>query len=191
MHGPFDFADLKTKRLTLRSPSVDKALDFFALASDLRVTEFLAWEPHKSIGESASTIDSLITAQRAQQGFHWFVFWGDDLAGLVSLIDVRWVHRSWTLNRAELAYWIGANYQGKGLATEAATAVIQFAFEELRLNKIRVYHASDNPGSGRTIAKLGFRFVGEEKRAFQKNGKWHDLRHFEITEPEFNSRTKE
>jgi RimJ/RimL family protein N-acetyltransferase len=130
-------------------------------------------------------VAALIEAQRTGKGFHWIASHADEVVGLISLIDVRREHRRWTLNRAELAYWIGLPFQGQGYATEAAAAVMEFGFEKLHLHKIRVYHAADNPASGRTIAKLGFRFVGEERDAFLKEGVWHDLRHFEMLAPEF------
>ena len=130
-------------------------------------------------------IAALAEAQQADRGFHWVVCHAGQIVGLVSLIDVLWQHRSWILNRAELAYWIGLPYQGQGYATEAAIAVTEFGFGKLHLHKIRVYHAADNPASGRTIEKLGFRYVGEEKEAFQKDGIWHHLRHFEMLASEF------
>ncbi|OJZ20323.1 MAG: hypothetical protein BGP21_07715 [Thiobacillus sp. 65-29] len=130
-------------------------------------------------------VAALVDAQREGRGFHWAVSYDQQIIGLVSLIDVRRRHRSWTLNRAELAYWIGLPYQGRGYATEAAVAVTEFGFGVLHLHKIRVYHAADNPASGRTIDKLGFRFVGEERDAFQKDGVWHHLRHFELLSREW------
>jgi RimJ/RimL family protein N-acetyltransferase len=67
-----------------------------------------------------------------------------------------------------------------GYATEAAKAVIEYGLRVLRFHKIRVYHAAENPASGRTIEKLGFRLVGEEVDAFFKEDKWHHLRHYEL-----------
>lgn len=171
---------LQTARLQLRALEADDARLLWPLVSDARLTQFLAWEAHRNIEETAAMVAALIEAQQAGRGFHWLVLHDAEAVGLVSLIDVRRQHRSWTLDRAELAYWIGLPCQGKGYATEAAAAVTAFGFESLRLHKIRVYHAADNPASGRTIAKLGFRLVGEEKEAFRKDGVWHHLRHFEL-----------
>lgn len=176
---PQDY-QLLTKRLQLRALADGDAQWLWPLVSDRRLTTFLAWEPHRSIEETEVMVAALIEAQKAGKGFHWVAIHAEQIVGLVSLIDVRWQHRCWTLNRAELAYWIGLPYQGKGYATEAAAAIAEFGFNKLHLHKIRVYHASDNPASGRTIEKLGFRFVGEERDAFQKNGKWYHLRHFEV-----------
>jgi ribosomal-protein-alanine N-acetyltransferase len=154
------------------------------LMSDPRLTTFLAWESHKSIEETEGMIRALIEAQQSGRGFHWIVRYAGQVVGLISLIDVRRKHRCWTLNRAELAYWIGMPYQGKGFATEAAASVIEFGFTRLHLHKMLVYHAADNPPSGRTIEKLGFRFVGEERDSFQKANVWHNLRHFEMLDSE-------
>lgn len=171
---------LQTPRLQLRAVSAGDAPGLWPLVSDSQLTPFLAWEPHQSIKETESMIVALAEAQRAGRGFHWGVIHSEQIIGLVSLIDVRRQHRCWTLNRAELAYWIGLPYQGKGYATEAAAAVVEFGFNRLHLHKIRVLHAADNPASGRAIEKLGFRCVGEERDAFLKDGVWHHLRHFEL-----------
>lgn len=175
---------LYTPRLQLSALEPADAERLWPLVSDARLTQFLAWEPHRDITETAAMVAALSTAQQEGNGFHWAVRLGAQIVGLVSLIDVRWQHRSWTLDRAELAYWIGLPYQGNGYATEAAAAVTAFGFETLHLHKIRVYHAADNPASARTIAKLGFRLVGEERAAFCKNGVWHHLRHYELLESE-------
>lgn len=171
---------LQTPRLLLSALTEDDAQGLWPLVSDNRLTPFLAWEPHRSLEETAGLLVSLVEAQQAAKGFHWIVRQEKQIIGLVSLIEVCRKHRSWTLNRAELAYWIGVPYQGHGYATEAAAAIIAFGFKKLHLHKIRVYHATDNHASARTIEKLGFRYIGEEKEAFQKNRIWHNLRHFEL-----------
>lgn len=175
---------LQTQRLQLRALANGDAPGLYPLVSDSRLTPFLAWEPHRSIEETQNMVAALVVAQQEDRGFHWVVIHNGQIVGLVSLIDIRWQHRCWTLNRAELAYWIGLPYQGHGYATEAAAAITAFGFAKLQLHKIRVYHAADNPASGRTIEKLGFRFVGEEKEAFQKAGIWHHLCHFELLNSE-------
>ncbi len=79
-----------------------------------------------------------------------------------------------------MAYWIGRGAQGRGLATEAATAVIDAAFLRLGLNRLIISHTSGNPESGRIPQKLGFRYVGREEEFFMKDGVWHDMNHYEL-----------
>jgi RimJ/RimL family protein N-acetyltransferase len=61
---------------------------------------------------------------------------------------------------AELGYWIARPHWGKGLATEAGSAVVDLADASLRLPSLRASHAIDNPGSGRVLGKLGFQPTG-------------------------------
>jgi len=61
---------------------------------------------------------------------------------------------------AELGYWIARPYWGRGIATEAGTAVVQLADASLRLPRLVARHALDNPASGRVLAKLGFGVTG-------------------------------
>jgi RimJ/RimL family protein N-acetyltransferase len=171
--------EIQTERLLLRPPIQSDAVELWPLVSDIRLTTFLAWAPHRELIETVELIVALQNTMLAENGFHWVAVHGGKIVGLVSLIDVRRQHRCWTIDRAELAYWIGLPYHGNGFATEAAAAAIRFGFEKLKLHKIRVFHAADNPASGRTIEKLGFRYVGQEVDAFQKDGVWHHLNHFE------------
>jgi RimJ/RimL family protein N-acetyltransferase len=63
--------------------------------------------------------------------------------------------------RGDLGYWFARSAWGKGFATEAARAVVEFAFETLGLDGLSSGHASDNPASGRVLEKIGFRRVKE------------------------------
>ncbi len=178
--------DIQTEHLTLTAPSEPDAEYLFPMMSDPRLTEFLAWEPHDSIQATKELLCSLGNAQRNGTGFHWTVKKNQLPVGIVSLIDVRRRHRSWILNRGELAYWIGLPHQNQGIACEAAASVMCFGFEKLGFNKLVVYHAVENSPSEKTVNKLNFRFVGVEREAFFKSNKWYDLKQYEVLRNEFN-----
>lgn len=59
----------------------------------------------------------------------------------------------------ELGYWIARNHWGQGYATEAAGAVLRIA-RTLGHRRIIAGHFTDNPASGRVLAKLGFAATG-------------------------------
>jgi [ribosomal protein S5]-alanine N-acetyltransferase len=191
--GPFELPQfpegysLKTSRLSLRAPCAEDVDVLWPHMIDSRLTPFLAWEPHQSLDETRSLIAALIEAQILGKAFHWVVRHGEVVVGLISLIDVRRMHRTWTLNRAELAIWITSAGKGQGFATEGGQAVMHFAFGPLRLHKLLAYHALDNLQPARIVEKLGFRLVGDELEAFSKHGRWHDLRHYEMLLSEFES----
>ena len=63
----------------------------------------------------------------------------------------------------EIGYWVERGRWGQGFATEAARAVLQLA-AALGHRRLIAHHFASNPASGRVLAKLGFRHVGETRR---------------------------
>ena len=61
---------------------------------------------------------------------------------------------------AEIGYWLGKPYWGKGYATEMARGLIQHGFAGAGLERFTTGHFIDNPASARVIAKCGFRPTG-------------------------------
>jgi RimJ/RimL family protein N-acetyltransferase len=61
----------------------------------------------------------------------------------------------------EIAYGIAPEHQGRGFATEAAQALIEFARQSVGVRVVRAHTMSDNLASARVLTKCGFRFVGE------------------------------
>jgi len=61
-----------------------------------------------------------------------------------------------------LFYALKTCYWGKGLATEAAMAVLEYAFGVLELDEVDAGAAADNPASVRVLHKLGMRYAGRD-----------------------------
>lgn len=171
--------EIDTERLRLAPVHGRFAERLWPYAADPQITEFLTWAPHKDVEETGRVLLGLEQANHRGEAAHWCVLKSDEPIGIISIIDIRRRHRTWRLDRGELAYWVGRPHQGQGYATEASKAVVAYAREELGLHKVIVAHAAANPASGRIPERLGFRFVGKEKDAFFKSGVWHDLCHFE------------
>ena len=183
-----DDSILRTARLRLVPVNAGHVSALFPLMSDPAITTYLAWEPHADEAETAGVLEALTEAAANGSGYHWTIFEGEEAAGLLSLIDVKRRHRSWILDRAEIAYWIAPSRQGRGLATEATEAVVAFAFDRLGLNRLWISHTSANPASGRVPQKLGFRFFGTERQFFKKNAVWHDMNHYELLAGDWKTR---
>jgi ribosomal-protein-alanine N-acetyltransferase len=83
------------------------------------------------------------------------------------------IHRSH--DSGELGYWIGKPYWGRGYATEAAAAVLDFAFGPLALHRVEATHFTRNPASGRVMEKLGMRLEGVFRDAHRKWGRYEDI----------------
>jgi len=60
----------------------------------------------------------------------------------------------------EFGYWLARPFWGLGYATEAGRALVANVRDSLRLRRLTAGHFTDNPASGRVLAKLGFRPTG-------------------------------
>ena len=71
---------------------------------------------------------------------------------------------------AEMGYWLGEPYWGRGLATRAVLAASEWAFENYKLTRIFAMAFSLNVGSMRVLEKAGFEREGILHRSAVKNG---------------------
>ena len=76
---------------------------------------------------------------------------------LIGLTDIAGVSRG----EGALGYWFDKAVWGLGYATEAAGALVSFAFDVLNLSQLRAAHASDNAASACVLRKLGFQPAGK------------------------------
>lgn len=76
--------------------------------------------------------------------------------------------------RAEIWYKLFPRYWGKGLATEAVRALLQFGFGPLSLHRIEAGCAAENSASARVLQKAGFVQEGLSRKALPIRGEWKD-----------------
>lgn len=89
-----------------------------------------------------------------------------EIAGVTGLIIQSDVYR---LN-AEVGYWLGEPFWGKGIAVEALKLITHYAFDKLKLARIYASVFEYNKPSMRVLEKAGFNLEGISKKAIIKNG---------------------
>jgi RimJ/RimL family protein N-acetyltransferase len=141
---------LKTKRLLLRAPSAKDVPAIARLAGDRRVAENTARIPHPYAEGDA---ERFVAEANRQGGGVTFVIALDGATIGGCGIDVR-------PDGAELGYWLGVPFWHLGYATEAARAVIDYAFGELRHELLQSGARVSNPASRRVLEKCGFQWTG-------------------------------
>lgn len=75
---------------------------------------------------------------------------------------------------AELGYWLGEKYWGKGIMTLAAKAVTKYAFDILELRRTYANVFLHNKASARVLQKAGYKYEGTLRKHVFKNGKLVD-----------------
>ena len=86
------------------------------------------------------------------------------------------VHRGQDVHRhtATVGYWLGEQFWGRGIMTEAVIAVTDFCFDNFPLHRISAEVFSSNPASARVLEKAGFSLEGRLKNHVLKDGKLLD-----------------
>ncbi len=86
-------------------------------------------------------------------------------AGVIGLQMGTDVHR----RSAELGYWLGEEFWGRGIMSEAVAAFVEYAFLNFPLIRIHSEVFAANPASARVLEKAGFSYEGRLRQAIIKN----------------------
>ena len=90
--------------------------------------------------------------------------------------------------RGELGFWVARACWGRGYATEAVRAVIEYGFSVLGLHRIHAMHFSRNPASGRVMEKCGMLHEGCSRGHVRKWGVYEDVDLWGILRDEWRER---
>jgi [ribosomal protein S5]-alanine N-acetyltransferase len=152
---------LNTARLRLRPYSEADIRELLPLIGTREVAATTLRIAHPYTEQDAR--DFLALAQEPGKIWLAIALRSDDcqIGGIGLRIDSRHQH-------AELGYWLGIPYWGRGYATEAAREMLRYGFETLGLHRIYASHFKHNPASGRILLKLGMRYEGCQREHLQK-----------------------
>jgi RimJ/RimL family protein N-acetyltransferase len=161
---------ISAKRLILDALCEQDAPKVEELAGDAEVAAGVVGIPHPyPRGTAVGWIEALNQDDRAE--ITWAIRIGAEriFVGCVTLFLVQ------RHSRAEIAFWVGRPYWRHGFATEAAFAVVRYAFDRLALHRIDGGHFSWNEASGAVLAKLGFQREGVRPGFFLRSGRFEDV----------------
>jgi [ribosomal protein S5]-alanine N-acetyltransferase len=170
------FTPLQTERLTLRAYALADISALVTLAGAHEVAATTLRIPHPySEADARDFIASTQEDELRGTGLHLAIALrhgdgdGGTLCGGVGL-RIEKEH-----SRAELGYWIGLPYWGKGYATEAARALVEYGFGNLGLHRIFAGHVARNSASAGVLRKIGMRHEGKQRGHILKWGEFIDL----------------
>ena len=90
----------------------------------------------------------------------------DDREGFVGMSGLHHVDRD--RGEAELGFWIGRPYWGRGLASAAAALAVRLAFTDLAFQTLVAHALADNVGSRRVLERAGFRLERYDRHRLPK-----------------------
>lgn len=174
---------LETARLRLRPYEESDIPDLVALIGVKKVAATTLRIPHPYTEQDARTFLTAITGSADIRRAVTLRNGGGLIGGIGLAVEGAY-------QRAELGYWLGVSYWGRGYATEAAQEMVRFGFEQIGLHRVFASHFAHNPASGRVLRKLGMRYEGCQRGHIVKWGKPIDLELYGILRSEWQSRVK-
>ena len=161
------FPILVSERLTLRQLLLNDAENIFAIRSDAEINKYLDRPPSKSIDDAINFINIITENIKMNKSIYWVVAWTEtkSFVGTICLFEF-----SDTQNTCEIGYELLNNFQGKGIMQEAASKVIEYAVQNIKIQTIEAFTHKNNQSSNRLLEKLEF------KKSMEHN----------ITDPDYN-----
>ncbi|HET6839422.1 MAG TPA: GNAT family N-acetyltransferase [Bradyrhizobium sp.] len=169
---------LETERLVLRRPTLADAKAIASLANDRRVAENTRRLPHPYSQDHAI---AFVRGTANDDRETVFLIENNHTPIGMAGLDRR------QAETPEIGYWLGVAYWGQGFATEAARAVIDFAFEEFEIERLMSGARVANPASRNVLEKCGFQWIGVELHRFEALGSSTPVDRFRLSRSVWSS----
>ncbi|MBC7088296.1 MAG: GNAT family N-acetyltransferase [Tissierellales bacterium] len=172
--------EIRTDRLLIRRFKLTDLSDFYYYAKNPNVGPNAGWDYHRSKEESLDILKNFVISDEV---------WAIEYFSEKKVIGSIGLHKDRKRDNKDakmLGYVLSEDYWGKGIATEAAKSIIKYAFEELNIDILSVYHYPFNERSRNVILKCGFNFEGILRRAtVTYDGKIYDDWCYSLTREEY------
>jgi len=144
---------VRTTRIVLRAPQASDATAIARLANDYGVASMTALMPWPyGLADAEGWIARQAERDPATD-LALVIETGGTPAGVIGIHPGKDGHG--------FGYWLGRSFWGQGLATEAATSLLDWVRRNWSLRYLRSGHFVDNPASGAVLVKSGFLYTGE------------------------------
>ena len=167
-----EFPRLETERLILRPFELSDSEFVHKYVSDYDVAKMTLRIPHPYPEGLAESWIREHCLNAEDETSHFFAIEHRESQIFTGVISI---HKEADYNSAEIGYWIGKPFWGKGYMTEAAKAVIEFGFETLKINRIYAGYFAFNPASRRVQEKAGMTYEGTHRQAVRRGEEYIDL----------------
>jgi ribosomal-protein-alanine N-acetyltransferase len=172
---------LRTARLTLRPFTPADAPAVHELASIYEIALNTLSIPHPYPPGAAEQWIAMHEEDYRENRVHHFAIDDGQLVGSMGLMIKD-------ESMAEIGYWIGKPFWGKGYASEAAEGVLRYGFEQLGMRRIFAGYFARNASSGNVLKKIGMQYEGTLRQHQLKWGEAMDVVFYGILRDEWRNR---
>jgi len=162
---------LETPRLRLRPYKMEDLASYHALMSDPNVLRYSSKQPSETLAQSGQKLMEIVESSDDPVGFHALVERESGRcigeAGILSLTP--------RANRCVIGYNLLPAFWGQGYATEIASALVDYAFDILQLERVEALAQVANIASRRVLEKTGFALEGTLRHFAYIAGTYRDV----------------
>jgi RimJ/RimL family protein N-acetyltransferase len=144
---------IDTGRLVLRKFTLDDLEAYFELCSRPEIIRYAQNTPVASLDEARAMMHTVTFHDYAKHGYGRFACVWKETGEVIGFSGLKYVPE---ISDTELGYRFMPEYWGRGLATEAGRASIEFARRDLGLQRLVALVHPDNVASAGVVTKLGF-----------------------------------
>ena len=173
--------------LELRLLEERYAKDLFELMHKNRdhLSKWIRWPDRVTVLEDMSLhIRDILRRFAFNEGFEAGIWYRGELAGSIALHEVNANHRT-----AEIAYWLGESFQGNGIITRACRPLINYGFNEYKLNRVEIAVYAENKRSRAIPERLGFTEEGTLRQLLWHHDHFVDLVVYSMLAEEWRERS--
>ena len=146
--------------------------------------EFMHWiTPDYSLVMAREFIERSTNAARDKKSLSLGLFAGSRFIGSIGFTGFEINAR-----RTEIGYWIDKAYEGRGIVMEACTRLIDYAFDQLGMNRVEIRCSAENARSAAIPERLGFKQEARLRQQEYRMGKLHDFLVFGLLRSEWDPR---
>lgn len=173
-----------TISVELRPLHIDDAPALSRLADNPKVSQFLRdYFPSPYTVKDAEEFIPMTLTKDPLENFG--VIYNDTFCGICGAHPYSDIHR----HTAEIGYWIGEPYWGKGIMTKAMSHLIKYCFEEAQYTRIQAITFENNIGSMRILEKNGFVKEGVMRKHVIKAGQYYDAPLYSLIDSDYDRLT--
>ncbi len=163
---------ITTDRLVLREFVTDDWPVVLAYQSDPRYLRFYPWT-ERTEADVRDFVQMFVEQQAAhpRRKFQLAIALQDEERVIGNCGIRRKPENEW---EADIGYELAPEHWGRGYATEAALAIVDFGFRDLQLHRVWSWCIADNVASARVLERVGFRPEGRLRENEYFKGRWWD-----------------
>lgn len=180
------YAEMETRctpRLQLRKLTMaDAPLYYTRLGSRGDVTRYMLFGPHRDISQSVASLEKALRRYEEGKCYRYCIALRetDELIGVIEALRFDEQKSS-----CSFAYMLAPEFWGKGYGTEALSALLEFLFTRMDIQRVEADHMAENAASGAVMRKAGMVPCGVEKNKYEKDGQLHDAVQYVITKQQW------